>query len=1218
MNTPSKTNSRFSLEYVRHLQERVRELEKEQREVKQTEVSDSARKNKRQRLEIESIAVSKNNELKQEVEMLRIQMETKSQRHQIELKERDLHLDQLRRQLKYAVTEEEETMKELKSITNEHSAEKLQLEKRVVELEAQLKLVEEKLNEWKEKALETTSQLRTQTRQSAMKIEILQDELEAAHDSSSTSSQSEDNILESKIRLLESQLRQKSIEAAHNASNLLGAQETLENAREVRELNEQIMQLQSTERKLKTELVDMIEASRSSSVLQEKLYQMNQKLQQSEKRNAQSLKRIENAMLVEDMHKEFYDYFERIVKEAKVGVSLEDLKTRPSAAIIELYKARQNAFEILFEQKGNVEIQLRRFEKQCEKLHSDLITSGNNCAKLEMQLAEVQEKMNGYNDVATHLRKTNAELIEILETYGKDLDDEAANEISSKRVGLLESSLKQSQQLIAGMELTQKSMATPAAVKKYEGRIERLEKALADAKQENVSLTKHLEKAEMELAIFEKRLGRGEFNVETTKIVHLAVNPTRELLKSKVKSDDIENLRQENEALRARLNMLTDGEDTKSTSVRIEDNLTTTTSYDTVEGLKKLNQRLKQVFGDQIRQYREAVYLLTGYKVDLKKSDGKELLRLRSVYAEHDDDELLVCMEANGSLELLESEFCSQINQRVFAYLTTCRSFPAFLSTLTLHFLIRNKQPQSIRLLTQLTRCRMFSSPCRLTQYPFLEELGLMEENHGVYNGQWFGSGDVFTSVSPVNGQSIASVRSGNKADYQKVVSAMDDAKPEWCSLPAPQRGEIVRQIGQELRNKRDALGKLIALEMGKIYVEGVGEVQEAIDICDFAVGLSRTLNGSVIPSERPGHFMMERYNPLKGHVGIITAFNFPCAVLFWNAALSLVCGNTQIWKPSESLSLTSVACTKIIADVLERNGHSGAIASLICGNGAEVGEALLHDRSMELISFTGSTEVGRHVNKVVSSRFGKTILELGGNNAMIVDKDADLEMALRATLFSAVGTAGQRCTSLRRLFLHEDIHDEFLPRLVSAYQNIKIGDPLVDGILCGPLHNTQAVEKYLDGIDSIKKQGGKILTGGKKIKGDGNFVEPTIVSIADDAEIVQKEIFAPILYALKFKTLDEAIEKNNAVPQGLSSSLFTKNQSAIFKWTGPLGSDCGIVNINIGPSGAEIGGAFGGEKETGGGRESGSDAWKQYMRRSTCTINYSKELPLAQGIDFN
>ncbi|ETI49738.1 hypothetical protein, variant 11 [Phytophthora nicotianae CJ01A1] len=675
MNTPNKSSNNLSPEQVRKLQERVLELEKERAEAKQAVETESARKNKRQRLEIESIAVSKNEELKREMQMLKIQLETNSQRHQIELKERDVQLDQLRRQLKFAVVEEEETRMELKTLTNEYSAEKLQLEKRVVELEAQLELVEGKLNEWKEKALEATSQLRLQTRQSAMKIQLLQDELEAAQDSSSTSSQ---------IRLLESQLKEKSLEAEHAASTLLGAQETLENAREVRELNEQITQLQSTERKLKAELVDLIEASRSSSILQEKLYQTTQKLQQSEERNTQSLKRIESAMLVEEAHKQFYDYFEPIVKEEKSGVSLEDLKNRPAAAVIELYKARQNAFEILFEHKSNAEIQRRRLEKQCEKLQSDLITSGNNCAKLEMQLAEIQEKMNGSNDVVTHLRKVNAELIEILETYGKDPDDQEANELSTKRVALLESLLKQSQELIKGMESTQKSMATPAAVKKYESRIERLEKALADAKQENGNLKKHLEKAEMELAVFEKRLGRGEFNVETTKIVHLAVNPTRELLQSKAKSSDIEKLRQENEALRSRLSKLTDGEDAESPGIA-EDKLTTTTSYDTVEGLKKLNQRLKQVFGDQIRQYREAVYLLTGYKVDLRKSNGMELLRLRSVYAEHDDDELLVRMESNGSLELLDSEFCSQINQRVFAYLTTCRSFPAFLSTLTLH-----------------------------------------------------------------------------------------------------------------------------------------------------------------------------------------------------------------------------------------------------------------------------------------------------------------------------------------------------------------------------------------------------------------------------------------------------------------------------------------------------------------------------------------------------
>lgn len=685
MNTPNKSNSRFSPEYVRQLHERVQELETERAEEKQAVKTDSARKIKRQRLEIESMAVSKNEELKREVQMLKIQLETNSQRHQIALKERDVQLDQLRRQLKFAVTEEEETRTELKNVINEHSSEKLQLEKKVVELEAQLELVEGKLNEWKEKALEATSQLRSKSRQSEMKIQLLQYELEAAQDSSSISSQSEDNIFESKIRLLESQLKEKSLEAEHAASSLLGAQETLENAKEVRELNEQIMQLQSTERKLKAELVDLIEASRSSSILQEKLYQTTQKLQQSEERNSQALKRVEAAMLVEEAHKQFYDYFEPIVKEANSGVSLEDLKNRPATAVIDLYKARQNAFEILFEQKSNMEIQRRRLEKQCEKLQSDLITSSNKCAKLEIQLTETQEKMNGSNDVVAHLRKLNTELIEILETYGKDPDDQEANELSTKRVALLESSLKQSQELLKGMESTQKSMATPAAVKKYEARIERLEKALADAKQENGNLTKHLEKAEMELAVFEKRLGRGEFNVETTKIVHLAVNPTRELLQSKAKSSDIEMLRQENEALRARLSKLTDGEDTESVGVAAEDKLTTTTSYDTVEGLKKLNQRLKQVFGDQIRQYREAVYLLTGYKVDLRKSNGMELLRLRSVYAEHDDDELLVRMEANGSLELLDSEFCSQINQRVFAYLTTCRSFPAFLSTLTLH-----------------------------------------------------------------------------------------------------------------------------------------------------------------------------------------------------------------------------------------------------------------------------------------------------------------------------------------------------------------------------------------------------------------------------------------------------------------------------------------------------------------------------------------------------
>ncbi|RHY92302.1 hypothetical protein DYB37_011727, partial [Aphanomyces astaci] len=506
-------------------------------------------------------------------------------------------------------------------------------------------------------------------------------------------------------------------------------------------------------------------------------------------------------------------------------------------------------------------------------------------------------------------------------------------------------------------------------------------------------------------------------------------------------------------------------------------------------------------------------------------------------------------------------------------------------------------------------------SALTFSKYPFLKELGLSETNDGVFDGSWFGNGPVFTSVNPATNEPIAKIRTGTKADYERVVKSMDAAKKDWAEVPAPIRGEVVRQIGDALRAKQKALGHLIALEMGKIAVEGVGEVQEAVDICDFAVGLSRCLNGSIIPSERPGHFMMERYNPLKGHVGIITAFNFPCAVVFWNGALSLVAGNTQLWKPSDSLCLTAIACNKVVSDVLTANGYNPAIASVICGSGAEVGEPMIQDKRMELISFTGSTHVGRHVSQVVAARFGKSILELGGNNAMIVDADADLDMALRATLFSAVGTAGQRCTTLRRLYLHEAIYESFVAKLVTAYDQITIGDPLDPNTLCGPLHNQAAVDNFANGIKSILAQHGKVLRGGKVLPGPGNFVEPTLVAIEHDAPIVQ--IFAPITYVMKFADLDEAIEKNNDVPQGLSSSLFTNNQAAIFKWTGPAGSDCGIVNVNIGPSGAEIGGAFGGEKETGGGRESGSDSWKQYMRRSTCTINHSKDLPLAQGINF-
>lgn len=446
----------------------------------------------------------------------------------------------------------------------------------------------------------------------------------------------------------------------------------------------------------------------------------------------------------------------------------------------------------------------------------------------------------------------------------------------------------------------------------------------------------------------------------------------------------------------------------------------------------------------------------------------------------------------------------------------------------------------------------------------------------------------------------------------------MSAVKEEWALTPAPIRGEIVRKIGEKLRFYKQDLGTLVSLEMGKILTEGLGEIQEAIDICDYAVGLSRCLNGSVIPSERPGHFMMERWNPLNGHVGIITAFNFPVAVYFWNLAISLVAGNTNLWKPHESLSLTSVAVTKIVHDVLKESGKSGAIASMICGTGATIGEAMVKDTRMELISFTGSTRVGRSVATSVANRFGKHILELGGNNSMIIDKSADLNMAIRATLFGAVGTCGQRCTTLRRLYLHEEIHDEFISRLVNAYRSVKIGSPLESSTLCGPLFNKPAVELYKKTIQEAKSEGGKILFGGQVLSHlPGNFVQPTIVSIYPGASITSDERFIPVLYIMKVKSVDEGIKLNNSVKQGLSSSLFTKDLGQIFKWTGPTGSDCGIVNVNIGTSGAEIGGAFGGEKETGGGRESGSDSWKAYMRRSTCTINHSDQLPLAQGVQF-
>lgn len=481
--------------------------------------------------------------------------------------------------------------------------------------------------------------------------------------------------------------------------------------------------------------------------------------------------------------------------------------------------------------------------------------------------------------------------------------------------------------------------------------------------------------------------------------------------------------------------------------------------------------------------------------------------------------------------------------------------------------------------------------------------------------GTWKGNGPVASSVNPANNQKIAEVKEASIQDYEEGMQACSEAAKIWMQVPAPQRGEIVRQIGDALREKLQHLGRLVSLEMGKILPEGIGEVQEVIDMCDFAVGLSRQLNGSVVPSERPNHMMLEMWNPL-GIVGVITAFNFPCAVLGWNACIALVCGNCVVWKGAPTTPLVTLAMTKLVARVLEKNNLPGAIFTALCG-GAEIGEAIAKDKRVALVSFTGSSKVGLMVQKTVNERFGKCLLELSGNNAIIVMDDADIKLATRSVLFAAVGTAGQRCTTCRRLLLHESIYQKVVDELVVVYKQVKIGDPLEKGTLLGPVHTAQSRKNYEKGIETIKSQGGKILTGGSVIESEGNFVQPTIVEISPDAGVVKEELFAPVLYVMKFKTFEEAVEINNSVPQGLSSSIFTRNPESIFKWLGPKGSDCGIVNVNIPTNGAEIGGAFGGEKATGGGREAGSDSWKQYMRRSTCTINYGSELPLAQGINF-
>jgi aldehyde dehydrogenase family 7 protein A1 len=428
-----------------------------------------------------------------------------------------------------------------------------------------------------------------------------------------------------------------------------------------------------------------------------------------------------------------------------------------------------------------------------------------------------------------------------------------------------------------------------------------------------------------------------------------------------------------------------------------------------------------------------------------------------------------------------------------------------------------------------------------------------------------------------------------------------------------PRRGEIVRQMRHALSIHHSPLATLISLETGKIYSEAHGEVQEYLDICDFACGLSRQLGGSIFPSERAEHFMMEKWNPL-GVVGVISAFNFPAAVYGWNAAVALVCGNVVVWKPAGTTVLTAIAITKILERVLKDNNLPGGICSLIAG-GPDVGEAMSLDPDINLLSFTGSTKVGLQVGMNVQGRFGRSLLELGGNNAIIVMDDADLELTIRGVLFAAIGTAGQRCTTVRRLVIQESIYEKFVARLKSAYEQVTIGHQLADGVLCGPVHKPSAVTQYTKIIEDVKAQGGEIICGGQVLQ--DNFVLPTLTRLPKTAQLLQCESFTPVLHTYAFSTIDEAIQLNNAVPQGLSSALFTRDPANIFKWTGPSGSDCGIVNVNIPTSGAEIGGAFGGEKATGGGRESGSNAWQQYMRRATCTINYGSELPLAQGIKF-
>jgi aldehyde dehydrogenase (NAD+) len=507
-----------------------------------------------------------------------------------------------------------------------------------------------------------------------------------------------------------------------------------------------------------------------------------------------------------------------------------------------------------------------------------------------------------------------------------------------------------------------------------------------------------------------------------------------------------------------------------------------------------------------------------------------------------------------------------------------------------------------------------------VTRNQIFKALGLTAQMKGANcGGEWFAdSKDFLVSKSPTTGEVLARIEQASPSDYDEVMKNARKAFVAFRNMPAPGRGEIVRQVGEALRRKKDMLGALVSLEMGKIYTEGLGEVQEMIDICDFAVGLSRTLSGPTLQSERPKHRMMEQWHPL-GVVGVISAFNFPVAVWAWNTALAWVCGDSAIWKPSSKTPLCAIACQNIVNEVFTANGLTPGVSCVTIGRGATIGEKLVQDRNVPLISATGSTSMGQRIGGIVGQRLGRTILELGGNNAIIISEKADLKGALASAFFGAVGTAGQRCTSTRRLIIQETVYDTFVQKLIANYKRVNIGNPLDPATLMGPLIDEGAVKDYENAITAAKAQGGKVLYGGKVLKpfGVATFVQPTIIEIENKAQIVQDETFAPIVYVMKYKKIEQAFKLHNDVPQGLSSAIYTDSVNEGEAFISHLGSDCGIANINIGTSGAEIGGAFGGEKDTGGGRESGSDSWKLYMRRQTNTINWGGEVHLAQGVEF-